>query len=633
MSATELEEGDGLPRVGGAGAARLTESQGLLGRRAMRDGLSRVDPGLAVAVGLALLALAPLLLRRGYVLSWDMVFVPDPPLVGRLLGLDGDVARGVPADAIVALAAQVIPADFVQKLVLLGVFIAGAWGAARLAPVSPAGRAAAASFFVWNAYVYERLVLGHWSLLVSYAALPWAVRAAIDMRLRVTGARRRLVAALAVASFGSASGGLIVAGTALLVVAVPVAGALTHSPHHREDRLGARATDVAVVVGAALVLALPWLVPSVLRPEGLPASSEGVNAFAARADTPLGVLGSLLTLGGIWHPDVVPPGRGALATLPALLLLTGAAFAGWQCLARRWDPGAALGLTLAALAGLVTAAAGATPVLREGVQALVEAFPGAGLLRDGQRYLAPLGLAQAMGFAVAVDWLLARFPQAGRGLTVVAAALVPVLSLPVLAFAAGGRLAPVDYPDDFAVSRVVVDGDPRSGGVLILPWTQYIAPEWNRGRPVFDPAQRWFSRPMLGSADLVVRGVRIEAEQERVRAAGRLAGGDAPLNQPALATLGVRYVLLTKLQGWEEQADRLEGLQLVHEGAALRLYRAEDSSDGPSFTPGRRIPVIAGTALAAGLALWAFVPASLLRRVTHWYTPLAPGGSRGGEGM
>jgi hypothetical protein len=211
------------------------------------------------------------------------------------------------------------------------------------------------------------------------------------------------------------------------------------------------------------------------------------------------------------------------------------------------------------------------------------------------------------------------------------AALVPVLCLPVLALGAGGRLAPVDYPGDFAVSRAVMDRDPRRGSVLILPWTQYIAPQWNSGRPVFDPAQRWFSRPTLGGADLVVRGMRVEAEEEQVRLAGRLVGGDARLDQPALATLGVRYVLLTKLEGWEEQADRVEGLELVHEGAVLRLYRAESSSDGPPVTPRASIPVIAGTALAAGLALWAFAPVSLLRRVTHWYTPRTPEGSRGGE--
>jgi DNA repair exonuclease SbcCD ATPase subunit len=48
-------------------------------------------------------------------------------------------------------------------------------GAARLVPTRGlAARAAAAALYAWNPFVYERLVMGHWGLLVSYAALPWA---------------------------------------------------------------------------------------------------------------------------------------------------------------------------------------------------------------------------------------------------------------------------------------------------------------------------------------------------------------------------------------------------------------------------------------------------------------------------
>ena len=36
----------------------------------------------------------------------------------------------------------------------------------------------------------------------------------------------------------------------------------------------------------------------------------GVAAFAARADTPFGSLGSLLMLGGVWNAQAVPAGYG-----------------------------------------------------------------------------------------------------------------------------------------------------------------------------------------------------------------------------------------------------------------------------------------------------------------------------------
>ena len=173
--------------------------------------------GLVVGGVLALLALGPLL-GRGYVLTYDMVFVPRLELTRGLLGLDTAVARAVPADLLVALASRLVPADLVQKLLLAGIFVGAAAGAARLTPArSPLPRAAAAVLYAWNPFVYERLVMGHWGLLVAYAALPWVARAALDLRAGTEGATRRLVLALAVAAFGNPAGGLIATAVALCV--------------------------------------------------------------------------------------------------------------------------------------------------------------------------------------------------------------------------------------------------------------------------------------------------------------------------------------------------------------------------------------------------------------------------------
>ena len=56
--------------------------------------------------------------------------------------------------------------------------MAGGLGSARLvATVLPdagaPGQFVAATLAVWNPYVAERLLQGHWSLLVGYGCLPW----------------------------------------------------------------------------------------------------------------------------------------------------------------------------------------------------------------------------------------------------------------------------------------------------------------------------------------------------------------------------------------------------------------------------------------------------------------------------
>ena len=61
---------------------------------------ARAAPALA-GLGLGLLALGPGL-RRGFLLSYDMVVVPRQPFTPALAGLAGGPPRAVPSDAVVA---------------------------------------------------------------------------------------------------------------------------------------------------------------------------------------------------------------------------------------------------------------------------------------------------------------------------------------------------------------------------------------------------------------------------------------------------------------------------------------------------------------------------------------------------
>jgi len=60
-----------------------------------------------------------------------------------------------------------------------------------------------------------------------------------------------------------------------------------------------RPRTIAVALGAIGVGSLPWLIPAGLHT--VYADPAGVAAFAARADTPFGSLGSLVMLGGSWN--------------------------------------------------------------------------------------------------------------------------------------------------------------------------------------------------------------------------------------------------------------------------------------------------------------------------------------------
>jgi RNA polymerase sigma factor (sigma-70 family) len=130
-------------------------------------------------------------------------------------------------------------------------------------------------------------------------------------------------------------------------------------------------------LAATAVLSLPWVVPGLLQHVAA-GDRAGVAAFAARSDTPLGVLGSLLTGGGVWASEAVPPGRSA-GMFVAVLVLVVAGVGLPRLRARLGD-----GLLVAAAVGLLLALLGRLPLLADGLRWAVVHVPSAGLLRDGQ---------------------------------------------------------------------------------------------------------------------------------------------------------------------------------------------------------------------------------------------------------
>ncbi len=338
-------------------------------------------PGLVTGLCLGLLALGPGL-ARGFLLTYDMVFVPRQPFAAALPGLAPP--RAVPSDLVVAVVSRIIPADVTQKLVLLAIFVLGCAGVAALLDREPLiARLAGGVFYAWNPYVGERLIIGQWALLLGYAALPWVLRAVI----RTDEAPWRWAGRLCLALLPAVIGGFEAwALTALVLVPAML---LTRS-----------ARRIAIALAVLAAGSLPWLIPSFQHPVYVDPAS--VAAFAARADTPFGSVGSLLMLGGNWNALTVPKSYGGPWSAVWLAVVI-AALIGYLAIGRRdrrWP-----GLGIAAAVSLVIACVGVTGVGQEALRSLISAWPGAGVLRDGQQFVAPLALAEAAGFGVAVAWV------------------------------------------------------------------------------------------------------------------------------------------------------------------------------------------------------------------------------------
>lgn len=505
---------------------------------------------------MSLLVTGPLL-GPGYLLLRDAVSTPRSYLSDAALGLTEAAPRALPQDFAIAMASQVLDGGVVVKLLLVAGLTLAGWGAARLvADVLPdtglAGQLVAATLAIWNPYVAERLLQGHWSLLVGYGCLPWVAATALRAR------HWALVFWIALA--GLTPTGVLLAAVVGLVCCRTWRGA-------------------AVASAATVATALPWLVATVVSASLTSTAGAGVDAFAARAEPGLGTLGSLAGLGGIWNAQAVPDSRTTLFALVATGVLLAVVAVGLPTAIR--VPQARRLLVLAAVAVLVPAvlATGPGQAALEWVSARL---PGLGVLRDGQKWVA-LALP---GYVLAAAGV-ARF---GRSAAVVSgAALIAVL--PDLAWGVGGQLRAVQYPPAWPAVAALIEADPRP--VAVLPPDSMRRFAWAGPAPVLDPLPRWVSADVLVSGDLLIGGQTIPGEGARGRAVTQLLLDGASADE--LAAAGVGWVVV---EGAGEPLD----LPVAYRDPDLTLYDVGGSAPGADH---RRLSIGAhvvwlGTLIGAG---------------------------------
>ncbi|WP_322936511.1 hypothetical protein [Nocardioides bizhenqiangii] len=513
---------------------------------------------LAWSTALALAVFGPLLAGRGYWLVGDMVFVPDQPWKPAWLGLDGALPRAVPMDALVSVATQFVPGSWVQRGLLVGGFLLGGVGIGRVVRAHAwYARAAAITLLLWNPWVYERLLIGQWAILLGYLALPWVVLAARRLRDEPRNGWAEAAIAVTVSAVCSPSSG---------VMAVAVLAVLGTT----RDRRTWMATAAVGVVGN-----LTWVVPA-LTAAATDVSTQGVfAAFAARGESGAGLLPSLVSLGGIWKTSILPEARTSAALVVLSCLLTVAAAAGLRRAVRK-HPGEWPRLAGLGLAALAVAAAPAVPGGAEALEDLAARLPGLALLRDSHRFLAPLGVVLAVGAAGAATAVRERV-RPGRGALWSVVGLIvaaPVLLLPGLAWGAAGELERSSYPAEWEEVAALLGDAP--GRVVVLPWEgAYRGYDWNHRRAVLDPAPRYFPGEVLVDDRVLLDDGAVPAEDPRVEEVRRAL--DAADPAAALESLGVRWVLVEK---GRPGIDVPEG-DLAYDGDELSLVELSSSGSAP----------------------------------------------------
>ncbi|MCC3318044.1 hypothetical protein [Nocardia africana] len=629
---------------------------------------ARIVP-VAYSLALALLVVGPLL-GPGYLLLRDGVSTPRSYPTDAALGLGDAAPRAVPQDGLLAALSVVVDGGIVVKAILVLALTATGWGAARLAHtllgVSLAPRLVAATVAIWNPYVAERLLQGHWSLLAGYAALPWTV--VLGQRIRAgagrahpatrdpgtTTARADVVRAPRGDTSEQAPGNrtrpgwVHAAGSWAMLGGVLAAAGVTPTGSLLAGLMAVLTVgrrNLVATVALWLVSAGPWLVATALSGSGAePSDPAGVAAFAARAEPGLGTLGSLAGLGGIWNGDAVSGSRTTLFAVVSTLVLLAVVGSGVRAVAAAGDPSTRyprrMTLVLAAVCILLPAL-GATGWGLSLGESLIARIPGAGLLRDTQKYVA-LAMPAYTLCAAAGCHALASFrrrasefarqpapetdtvhadapaesaaaPNTSAAQPLLAALFIAalILTLPDLAWGVGGALRPVHYPPAWQRVAAMVEGP---GDVAVLPAGMFRVFPYSGRVPVLDPAPRMLRSDVLQTGVLPVRGRVVAGEGARAqRVENLLLRGADPAD---LAAQGVGWILVEhRTPGTVGEAKTtLSRLQPVYSDADLTLYRVPGARDVARATAADRTVAIAAHALWATLLLAGLAAALADRR-------------------
>jgi hypothetical protein len=228
---------------------------------------------------------------------------------------------------------------------------------------------------------------------------------------------------------------------------------------------------------------------------------------------------------------------------------------------------------------------------------LVRDVPGAGLLRDSQKWILPLPLLTAGLLGAAV----ARLNELGRGRGWRFALAAAAVSLPPLVLPDGPAtlrptLSPVHYPADWA--RVVAAAG--RGDAAVLPLGSYRRFAWAPGRSVLDPAPRLLAGDTVVDDRLAVSG-RVLSGESRRAAAFRAALGDRAALAPRLRRLGLRWVVVE--HGTPGAVGALPGLRPVVTGTDVSLYEVPGRVRPSRPATWRVAVVLAGDGLALALLL------------------------------
>ena len=535
----------------------------------------------------------------------DMMVPADMPLNELSLGHTDGAPRAIPQDTLLSIFLPLLSTVWVVAAVVLACCIIGVlysgWLARRLLGASLPVQLVVSLLVIWNPFTVERLLQGQWSVVIAMWLLPALAYASMYRHIGWT---------------------LFLLGVCAITPTGWILGAVV-------ALICARSLKFLLLTLLALVLlSAPWVLVTLFHNPQVSTDALSAQLFAPRAEPGVGTLGALAGLSGIWNAEVVPDSRTLLSSLLSIVLFFFMAFGAWRLFKNPQSvrPGAghidAARIGMAAGSSAVRVSASRVSERREatlhhialrlvGLSFLAillpflfstgpgvlllgwigEHIPGAGLLRDSQKYVALAMPGMVLMLASALIGISERWKSAvaRTAFSALAGAMI-IGTVPLLP----SELSPLQ-PRPLAPEWTQIINEVSQShncSVLLLPPGNY---RMHDGIPVVDPALKLLPGHPIDPGFLIVDGHVVDGNLKIVRLLQQTMKGE-----DRLADSGVGWVLVDRNSfgpavDTAEMDKMLSAHKVVVSGSGLELYAVNKPHPLPPEKS--HVPLYVGIAL------------------------------------
>jgi hypothetical protein len=482
-------------------------------------------------------------LGQGYLATLDLVFTPNMNISQNAQYFNLSEVLG---KYLLLAVNKVIPMPIFQFIYLFAVLFFISFLFYKLSISLTHNKAAsliAGTLYLWNPFVYARILAGHWQFLIAYALLPLFVEALLNKRTKTT------ILIWLLASLISLHHVVL-----YLIVFVCIALASLYKTQ-------GKALLIKTYAFIAISVIIPIFILNLIYSKTSTSFGQtDLDFFATKGDSTFGLMFNLLSMDGFWAENTIMLSNKNINTLWWLffiiILLVIILGLSRQTLLHSAELKAKSYLFLASipilLIGLVLAY-GNNPPLAAIWEVFYNRIPLLQGFREPQKFLSLYIFALALLSSLSLTAL-----SKPKFKFILPLTLIIIFTYTPALFGLWGQLKPINYPSSWQEIQNTLQNN-KDSKMLVLPWRAYDFYSFTN-RQIYNPAQSYF-----GDKAVIEQYPALTNQQcfgfVLTNKCFDLNEPNAQLNQ-TLKDNKIRYVMLNKTSQYQQIAAKLNNLNL-----------------------------------------------------------------------